>query len=113
MTTEHPTELATTLASMPILTADEIYQLPLARRQAIIEREQMLARLKTNANRAAAEHDIMMRRLNAQGARARRRAEETQRIIAEIKATPVVPDVDGEENFRRLDDAVRTRRRSA
>lgn len=107
------TDLANQLAAMPILTADEMYRLPHGRRKAILEREHMLAKLKADASRAAAEHDMMMRRLNAQGERARRRAEETQRILEEIKATPVVPDPDGEDNFRRLEQAIREDRRTA
>lgn len=110
--TTNPTDLATLLATMPILTADEIYRLPIGRRNAIRDREQLLAHLKHNANHAATAHDAMMHQLNTQGARARRRAEETKQVVADILATPVVPASDGESNFRRLEEAIRQDRSS-
>ena len=99
-------DLAGVLASMPILSDAEVQLLPLARRREVLARERMLAGLKADASRAAAAHDVMMRGLAAQGRRAAAKREETARVVAEIVATPVVPDPDGPENFRRLAEAI-------
>ena len=99
------------IASMPILTADEIHRLPLHRRKQFLEREQFLAGIKAQAGLAADAIDRAMQQARRDGERARRRAEETKRIVADIIALPITPDPDGPENYRRLEEAPRQDRK--
>lgn len=100
------------IASMPILTADEVHRLPLHRRKQILEREQFLAGIKTQAGIAADAIDRAMQQARREGEKARQRKEETARIVADIIALPITPDPDGPENYRRLEEALRQDRKT-
>ncbi|WP_309132666.1 hypothetical protein [Brevibacterium sp.] len=105
-------ELVDAFMTMPILTDAEVQLLPLGRRRAIRDRERFLERVKNDTRNAAAAQDMLMQSYQREGERARRRREETERIVADIKATPVEPDPDGPENLRRLEAAIAQERRA-
>lgn len=111
MTANMNPDFVAEIASMPILTADEIHRLPLTRRKQILEREQFLAGIKTQAGIAADAIDRVMQQARRDGERARRRQEETKRIVADILALPITPDPDGPENYRKLEEALKQDRR--
>lgn len=114
--TDHQPQLqrmAEFFATMPVLTHAEVQLLPLGRRRDIQERERELARIKARANDAIAAYDMLMRANQRAGERARRRREETERIVAQIKATPVVPDPEGPQRLAVLAADIAAARRSA
>lgn len=114
--TDHQKQVQRTaefFATMPILTHAEVQLLPLGRRRDIQAREHELERIKNAANDAITAYDMLMRASQRAGERARRRREETERVVAEIKATPVAPDPEGRARLAALEADIATTRRTA